>query len=364
MDRNTCHIAESARAGIGDVATGLTGLAEALLQRGTHCRWFTSGPESVGGEMTSPLNWNPLPPLDRPQWSNTIVHLHGPFVHTDSIKSAFRPKGSRDYALVVSLNGWLGPDPTIRSSWRIRRRIRRLVKQLQNADAILCNNDIEAKAAGKLGLKARIEIAPGGIAFAEYQEANGADDRTDRHPPSESFTILVPAPIHPAEGLVPLLKAVASVERELRIDQVVLLGKEVGDWRKMIEAAVRRKGGIDRVRFITKDDRATHHAWLGQTSLVVVPSLKARNPVAILQALAAGVPVIATQTAVPSGAESLVTVCDADKESMARAIATARSSAGDTSNMTWAQRRERAAGVFDWSVRAAEWYRIYESLSG
>jgi glycosyltransferase involved in cell wall biosynthesis len=356
-------VVESPYTGAGDIASCLVGYPGNPMAVGGRddaiYRYYTDGQV-----FQAPSAWKPISSSCPSDWTKKVLHLHGPFHRSESLKTVIGilTKRGRDFAVVVSLNGWLGPDPTERNSIRIRLRRRKLINCLQAADAILCINAFEADHVRKLGINNRVEVAPPGIDFQAYaclaEEIRGRSSEVSER----KATVLVPAPIHPAEGLVPLLKALAMADQSTPIDQVVLMGRECGDWRKMIEAAVRRKGGIDRVQFVTEDSLDTQMHWLCKATIVVVPSLRSRPPAAVLQAIACGLPVVCTRAVMPANAQPFVTVADPTSESLAKAIATTIGEHQSIPQNKRAHNRELAAKTFDWPARANHWQQIIETI--
>ena len=88
---------------------------------------------------------------------------------------------------------------------------------------------------------------------------------------------------------MPLLKAFAEIMSEAAGWTIVIAGPEKGDWRKMLEAAVRRKGANEQVRLTSAPDVAAQRAWLDRADVLASPALHVRCPVSIMQAVAAGV---------------------------------------------------------------------------
>jgi glycosyltransferase involved in cell wall biosynthesis len=169
-------------------------------------------------------------------------------------------------------------------------------------------------------------------------------------------------PIHPIEGFVPLLKAFAEVGKEADDWCVVLAGKETGEWRKILEASVRRKGESDRVMIVPAPDVATQRAWLARASALASPSLHVRCPVSVMQGVAAGIPVLASRNVVPPGSEGVVQVCgtsrDALREGLRRLFALSDAQRAELRTRS----RDFASATFDWSVVADAYVQLYRGL--
>ena len=142
----------------------------------------------------------------------------------------------------------------------------------------------------------------------------------------------------------------------------MLAGEEMGDWRKMLEAAVRRKGGEKRVLFTTAPDHATQRMWLARASILASPCLRVRCPVSTLQAVSAGVVVLASNGVVPGALEGVVQVCAPTrgdiKLGLRRLLAM-----NDEERARMAQdARDSARGLLDWPALVQEYVRLYEGL--
>jgi glycosyltransferase involved in cell wall biosynthesis len=169
-------------------------------------------------------------------------------------------------------------------------------------------------------------------------------------------------PLHPIEGFVPLLKAFAEVGHDADGWGVVLAGRETGDWRKILEAAIRRKGEEDRVVITTAPDVATQQAWLARATVLAAPSLQVRCPVSVLQAVAAGVPVLASSYVTPGGLEDVIRVCGTSRQDLKAALRWVVS-LSDSDRIEFGRRAgEVGRAAFDWSVLVEEYIRLYRNL--
>jgi glycosyltransferase involved in cell wall biosynthesis len=107
-------------------------------------------------------------------------------------------------------------------------------------------------------------------------------------------------PVDPQSGAVALLKALAELGPLADSWHVVFAGRHERPWKAMLEAAVRRKGGENRVTFVSDPSVAVQRALLANAGLLVAPCLRARPPIPMMQAIAAGVPACGTKCAAPA----------------------------------------------------------------
>lgn len=104
------------------------------------------------------------------------------------------------------------------------------------------------------------------------------------------FVIGYAGRLSPEKGVGTLLRAAESLKGQGRGFKVVLLGD--GPERGELEEAARARGLGDDVLFLGFRDDA--EGWLPALDLFVLPSLTEGTPMALLEAMSAGVPVVAT----------------------------------------------------------------------
>lgn len=164
--------------------------------------------------------------------------------------------------------------------------------------------------------------------------------------------------IAPVKGLRVLMEALTALRDELPDLELVLVGD--GPERRDIEAAARPLG--NRVRFtgyLSQDEVAEE---LKEADIAVLPSFAEGVPVFLMEALASGKPVIATQVAgvgeLIENGESGILVSPGDLEGLVDAI---RALAGDPdrrANMG-AKGRLKVAAEFDIDQEAARLARLF-----
>ncbi|MGB2984738.1 MAG: glycosyltransferase family 4 protein, partial [Phycisphaerae bacterium] len=174
--------------------------------------------------------------------------------------------------------------------------------------------------------------------------------------------LLMLGPIHPAEGFVPLLRALAEIGSESNGWHIVIAGRETGDWRKMLEAAIRRKGAEDRVLLASASDPGSQRAWLARASALVAPALHVRFPVSIMQAVAAGIPVLATTCVAPVGLKDVIRVCGPTRYDLKIALRALFQLTDDDRAAFGRRAHDVGRAVLDWSVLVDRYVRFYQSL--
>lgn len=119
-----------------------------------------------------------------------------------------------------------------------------------------------------------------------------------------------------------LLEAFALLRREHPEATLVLAGD--GEQRPALETRARELGLADAVRFVGAQPRSAMPGWYASADVFCLPSIYEGFPLAILEAMAAGLPVVATAVAgVPEAVADGVTgriVAPEDAAALARAL--------------------------------------------
>ncbi len=362
MALRVLHVVESLSCEAGSPALSLSGLPDTLRASGVDSETVTFDDKSAGAFDQA---W-----AGRIVESADLVHLHGWGCRPQRTVAVAAHRAGKPY--VISPHGALCDGIYNKKGWRDRLRAWLTEKRLvQKAAAVTALNEPEEYELRRGHVHPNIVRLPYGIHVTEYEGAEtSTPGPTTAVSTSEIKTavaqeercLLVLGPIHPVEGFIPLLKALSELGPEFDGWHVVLAGPQIGDYQKMLEAAVRRKGGVGRVLFAEASDPHAQRSWLARASILVAPSLQIRFPVSIMQAVAVGVPVLATSCVTPAGLEDVVRVCAPSRGDLKLGL---RSLLGlsdkDRAAMT---RRAREVGrtVFDWPVLAGRYAELYRSL--
>jgi glycosyltransferase involved in cell wall biosynthesis len=344
----TCilHVVDSLEPEAGTIGICLPGLFEVLQER-----------DIASTSITIRDGGTPLRPLIE---AADVVHIHG---WGDELpRRAAKTALSVNKPYVISPLGAMTPGPHHKRSWR--EKLRALGGErglIRNAAALLALNDREASDLSRRRVHRSVRFLPYGLDTAAYRlplpRVEGLPD------PPESKVLLLLGPVHPVEGHVPLLKAVAEMGREAADWSIVMAGREHGDWRKMIEAGVRRKGGESRVLFARASDVPTQRVWLDRASLLAAPSLHIHPPISAMQAIAAKVAVVASDLAAPVGMDSAIRLCPPKRSALTESLRALLALTDEELTALVQEARELGERTFDWSVLAQAYVDLYESLS-
>ncbi len=356
------HVIESLKPEAGSVAISLAGLFPALIEEDIQSEVITL--DGVNPSSNGKPSHVQIHRFDPDQAAGVIqqadlVHLHG--WDSTLCKSMATIAKKQGIPYVLSPHGELtvGRYHPI----RFRDKLRGLLgenKLIRSSAALVSPNKKEAGDLSLRGLNNLVKELPHGLTFSDYEKAIEPPASPDPLP--EGKYILLLAPIDPVEGCVVLLKAIAELGPIADDWSIVLAGQASGDWRKMLEAAVRRKGGQDRVIFVNASDITTQQQWLSRASMLVAPGLHVRPSVSLLQAIAMGIPVLASECVAPKILTESIHVFGPTKPQLQRALRSAFEGGEEVLQTRAKQALQLGAKHFDWPVHAKTYAEFYRSL--
>jgi len=349
------HVLESMNPEAGSVAVCLGGLHDALVSCGLQSK--TVAPRA---DVTRALD------------DVDIVHIHGLDYEPAHRIAAYALKAGKPY--VISPHGSLTFGPHNKPTWKDRvlfaLRVclpfrtnthgcwccRRLVRGAACVTAINPQEEHDLKSRR---IHPRICMLPYGLSFNEY----AGTPTGDGVPVNGNRCLLMLGPLHPRGGCVALLKAIAEIGPDANGWNVVLAGNDNGEWRKMLEAAVRRKKGEDRVTFAEASTVAQQRALLASASLVASPGLHIGLSVSIMQAVASGVPVIASTCTAPPGLDGAIQVFTPRREELRETLRSVLRLPDEALRAMGEKARTVGRAVFDWSVIADQYAQLYKNIA-
>lgn len=330
MSIRVAHIVSSLRMEPGSPVVVLPGLVEKLQSLGVSARIEAPG----------------HPP------DADVVHVHGwddqPM--RDTVAELARSKRR----FVLSPLGGLSAGQD--QPWPFRKRLKYVLRHqspIRAAKALIAVNELEANRLTEDRRHAKVVTLPYGGAAIETQSASSPDKRK----------ALYVGSLHPRFGCVAMLLAIAELGSLTDGWSIEVAGGGDPKWRMKLEAAVLRQAGDDRVRFVAAEDARSQAELIRGASLVVTPSLHYDAGISMIQAVSAGVPVIATTLATPPELGDTVIRCeprrDALREALCRALAMS-----DADRSAQGQRARTAfANSLDWSVLAPRYAALYENVA-
>jgi glycosyltransferase involved in cell wall biosynthesis len=217
----------------------------------------------------------------------TVLHDHGFWRPTG--RACARVARARHVPLVLSPRGMLTRESLAQRRWR--KTVALLLwgrRDAQSASVLHCTSADEATDLQSLRLGVPLAVIPTGIAMPPAA-ATHADDAPLR-------TCVFVGRLAPIKGLDTWLRAWAQVRPTGW--RLVLVGPDERGEQARLAQLAGALGIADSLTFAGPADDAAKWQWLASADLAVLPSIRESFGLAAGEALAAGVPVIAT-TGVP-----------------------------------------------------------------
>lgn len=274
-----------------------------------------------------PMQRRPAPLADTRAVRAIMTHLRqGPvdIVHAHSAKAGFlaRAAAHRVEGVRIMYTPHVFPFQMQTRAWQ-----RRLYRWLERyaarwTDVTVCVSREEARIAGRLGSRT-VAYIPNGVPVPAHDGRDGATPRlaVELGLPEDSLLVGAIGRLTRQKGPPVLIEAVAALRGRHPGVHVALIGD--GELRPSLEAHARRHGIHDHVHFLGRRRDATVLA--GRIDVLAMPSLWEGLPYALLDAMAAATPVVASRVggipdAVTDGETGLL-VPPGDAAGLADAIA-------------------------------------------
>jgi glycosyltransferase involved in cell wall biosynthesis len=311
-----------------------------------------TGPARLGYAADAPIVLDALAPQD-------LIHIHGLWRihHAQARRFAAR----RGIPVIVSTHGMLHAEALTQR--RALKRVARWLFQDAVVDGARCLHataGAEADEIRRAGFRGAIAVIPWGVDLpargpGAAPPVNGAGTRT----------VLYFGRFHPSKGLDRLLQAWAGVERRFPAWRLHLAGYDEGGYRASVETRAHALG-LRTVTFAGPAEGDDRERVFHGADLVVLPSPAENFGFVVPEALARGIPVVATQGSpwpllaaddcgwwIPAGADALTTAFD-DALSRAPEVLKAMGARG----------REAVRQQFAWDRVTASMVELYEWVLG
>jgi len=281
-----------------------------------------------------------------------IVHAHGFYVAPNWILGARARRTGR--ALVCHPHGFF--EPWILARSRLRKRLVHLLFENANFAAARLWRALTPKEADQIraqGIRAPIVVAANGVHLEEF-----APDRpgvsTSSFARKERPRMLFLARLHPKKGLDVLIPAWAAAGAVRGDWELVIAGPDELNHRAEAETWVRQHRLENCVRFVGTVSGADKVALLRSADAFILPSHSEGFSVAILEAMACAVPVIATHACnFPElEAEGGGWLCHAETADVARTLAAVFAADPDELRSRGATARRLVEERYTWPIIA------------
>lgn len=293
-----------------------------------------------------------------------VVHLHSLYMFHDWLGGRLCRQMAVPY--IVRPHGML--DPYIRKRHRGRKRLVELLFQnrvLRHAAAIHYTSDVEREISQPFDGGAPARIVPLGVNLAGFDSLPPAERFHDRFPETRGRRIvLFLSRLHFKKGLDLLIPAFARAAADDPSLHLAIAGPDDG-MLDQCKAWARRDGIPDKVTFtgmLRGDDKL---AAFAAASLFTLPSYSENFGIAVVEAMAAGLPVVISDQVniwreIQQGGGALVVRCDENKLSQAMsAVLSDATLAADMAHKA----RETVHRLYRWDNVAAALEEMYADVA-
>jgi glycosyltransferase involved in cell wall biosynthesis len=233
------------------------------------------------------------PPSSRPG----VIHQHGIWSGLSRVTREWRSRHKA--ATVVAAHGALQPWALGKSGWK--KRVALWAYERENLRAASCLHacgENEISDYREFKLKNPIALLPNAISACWVESTgDGAAFRSAHRLPAGARLMLYLARITPKKGLPMLLEAMEQLRAKLGPWVLVIGGPDEFGHRREIEAQVRARHLDPYVTFAGPLYGQNKRDAFSAVELFVLPTHSEGSPVAVLEALGAGVPVLTTKGA-------------------------------------------------------------------
>jgi glycosyltransferase involved in cell wall biosynthesis len=198
---------------------------------------------------------------------------------------------------VIAPSGTLRPDAIRRKG--LKKRIALALefrRRLQQAAALHATSLQEAHEIRAFGLEPPIAVIPKGIHVDQFIGSADSDLLDSRWPELRGKRrLLFLGRIHHIKGLENLAAAWGLVASEAMDWQLVIAGPDEGGYRKRVEKTLAEAGVADRTTFTGEIRGEDKYRLLRESDALVLPSFSENFGFCVCEALASGLPVIASR---------------------------------------------------------------------
>jgi len=168
-----------------------------------------------------------------------------------------------------------------------------LKMMLRKADAIICESDIYRGQLEQMGLpRNKISVIPNGIDVETFKPLNKMSARSQLKLSEDKTIILNVGGMSPLKGQKYLIESIPKIIKKYQNVQFIFVGD--GEIRNDLEFLVKTRGLAQYVLFAGIQKATQIPLWLNCADIFVLPSLSEGNPNVLLEAMACGLPIVAT----------------------------------------------------------------------
>lgn len=224
-----------------------------------------------------------------------VLHQHGIWTCVSRVSNLWRRRFQGP--TIIAPHGSLEEWAVRRSRWK--KTLAKAAYERENLREAACFHALaepEADGLRRYGVRRPIAVIPNGVS-AEWIDRAGSGSRFRvRYALPEGVRIMLyVGRITPVKNLAALVRAMARSRKLLRGWLLVVAGTDEFGYRRKLDQLIAELGIVDFVRFVGFVSGELKRDAYAAASVFVLPSLREASPVSVLEALGAGIPVLATQ---------------------------------------------------------------------
>lgn len=377
-----CHFISGLDPINGGPAVAMAGLAPAQVRAGLDvtvaATWVDrSGEEAAErmrgagvnvrllGPCRNPMSRHPDLPrfVDELMAGCDVVHIHALFEEIQH--QAARAAQRRRVPYVVRPCGMLDPWSLSQGRWKKKLYLAmRLRRNLNRAAALHFTAGLERDLTKPLKLKAAALVEPNGVNLQEFQLLPPTGTFRGRFPElAGKKVVLFLSRIHPKKGLDLLIPAFARADVPGAV--LVIAGPDAEGYGPTVRKMIAESGAADRIVMVGPQYGADRVAALSDADVFVLPSYSENFGIAVVEALAAGRPVIISDQVniheeITAAGVGMVISLNVD-----RLAGELKRWLGDEGLRRSASEKARPFvwGTYDWDQIARHWVGHYERIA-
>ncbi|HEX3031700.1 MAG TPA: glycosyltransferase [Bacillota bacterium] len=285
----------------------------------------------------------------------TVLHAHT--ILPDGLAAALLKKWLPDLKTLCTIHGsdiLIFPERNLITRWLTRWALREM-------DMVVCVSEHLNAGVQKL-LPRNVEVIPNGVDLRKFTLSNR--DRAEVEKlrsrwPGKRLLVFV-GNLLPAKGVREMLEAMVGLG-----DRAVLLMVGRPYWRQYVEEFIGSQGLADRIVVVGEVPHEQVKLWLAAADVFLLPSYSEGMPVALLEAMALGRPVVVTPVGgVPEVAQdgwNGLLVPPRDSKALEQAIKRILDEPGLAGFLGW-NARSRVSERYTWAANAKQMLQIYSHL--
>jgi glycosyltransferase involved in cell wall biosynthesis len=293
-----------------------------------------------------------------------LCHNHGCWLYPNWVAAQAAQKTGKP--LIISPLGHLDPWSLRHHAWR-KRLIRMLVEESswRYCHAFVAKTEMEADNLRKLGIRRTIRVIPNGIDAREWEREVSGEAFLNQFPSLRGKRLLLfLSRIHRKKGLRMLLSAWGEISRCRDDWRLVVAGDDCDGLGSELRGWADRHLRPGEVCFTGALEGELKRSAFAAASLFILPSYSENFGQVVLEALAAGLPVITTRGCPWSEIESRG--CgwwvDADEAPLRKALCEAMALEPSELRERGSRGRRWVLGEFDWGRIAADMAQFYSEV--